>query len=71
MEELTWADISMTRQEHQVIFKIKVRKGKTTKHTGIRTVVSKGEFVFPLMNLMDRIPSRLFMEQELISRPLI
>ncbi len=36
MEELTWADISMTRQEHQVIFKIKVRKGKTTKHTGTR-----------------------------------
>ena len=39
MEELTWADILMTRQEHQVIFKIKVRKGKTTKHTGTRTVV--------------------------------
>ncbi|HAO16433.1 MAG TPA: integrase, partial [Alteromonas macleodii] len=58
MEELTWADILMTRQEHQVIFKIKVRKGKTTKHTGTRTVVCKDEFVFPLMNLMDRFPNR-------------
>lgn len=52
MEELTWSDILMTRQEHQVIFKIKVRKGKTTKHTGTRTIVCKDEFVFPLMNLM-------------------
>ena len=58
MEELTWSDILMTRQEHQVIFKIKVRKGKNTKHTGTRTVVCKDEFVFPLMNLMERFPNR-------------
>ncbi|MEQ5808952.1 site-specific integrase [Alteromonas sp. NFXS44] len=58
MEELTWSDILMSRQGHQVIFKIKVRKGKTTKHTGTRTVVCKDEFVYPLMNLMERFPNR-------------
>ncbi len=58
MEELTWGDILMTRQAHQVIFKVKVRKGKTTKHTGTRTVVCKDEFVYPLMNLMERFPKR-------------
>lgn len=58
MEELTWGDILMTRQNHQVIFKIKIRKGKTTKHTGTRTVVCKDEIVFPLMELRDRFPNR-------------
>ena len=58
MEELTWGDILMTRQGHQVIFKIKVRKGKTTKHTGTRTVVCKDDFIFPLRNLRDRFPNR-------------
>jgi len=58
MEELTWGDILMTRQNHQVIFKIKIRKGKTTKHTGTRTVVCKDEIVYPLMELRDRFPNR-------------
>ncbi len=58
MEELTWGDILMTRQNHQVIFKIKIRKGKTTKHTGTRTVVCKDEIVYPLMELRDRFPKR-------------
>lgn len=58
MEELTWGDILMTRQNHQVIFKIKIRKSKTTKHTGTRTVVCKDEIVYPLMELRDRFPNR-------------
>lgn len=58
MEALTWGDIEMTRQDHQVIFKIKVRKGKTTKHTGTRTVVCKDDIIFPLMELRERFPNR-------------
>jgi len=58
MEELTWGDIEMTRQDHQVIFKIKIRKGKTTKHTGTRTIVCKDDIVYPLMELRDRFPNR-------------
>lgn len=54
MEEIIWEDISMTRQDHQVIFEIKVTKGKTTKYTGTRTVVCKDEIIYPLMELRDR-----------------
>jgi len=58
MESLTWGDIGVTRQGHQAIFKIKVRKGKTTKHTGTRTVVCKDEIYFALTELQERFPDR-------------
>lgn len=58
MEALEWGDIELTRKGHQVIFKIKIRKGKTTKHTGTRTVVCKDDIYWALMELQDRFPNR-------------
>ena len=55
---MNWLHIGANQQNHQVIFKIKIRKGKTTKHTGTRTVVCKDEIVYPLMELRDRFPNR-------------
>ena len=56
MEAITWGDIEMTRQEHKVRFKIKIRKGKTTKHTGTRTVVARDKIWDCLDGLRDRFP---------------
>ncbi len=58
IESLTWSDIHMTRQAHQVIFKIKIRKGKTTKHTGTRTIVCKDDVIYTLAELRKRFPHR-------------
>lgn len=58
MEALTWGDIELTRKGHQAIFRVKVRKGKTTKHTGTRTVVCKDEIIYSIMELQERFPNR-------------
>ncbi len=58
LENLTWGDIEMVRQDHQVRFRIKVTKGKTTKHTGTRTVVCNDDIIYALENLRNRFPNR-------------
>jgi integrase len=58
MEGITWGDIEMTRQDHNVRFKIKVRKGKTTKHTGTRTVIARDQIWDCLNELRTRFPDR-------------
>ena len=58
MEGITWGDIDMTRQDHNVRFKIKVRKGKTTKHTGTRTVIARDQIWDCLDELRGRFPDR-------------
>lgn len=58
MEALTWADIGMKRQGNKVRFSVKVRKGKTTKHTGTRTVVCHDDIWGVLDELRDRFPNR-------------
>ncbi|MFD2165162.1 tyrosine-type recombinase/integrase [Thalassotalea euphylliae] len=58
MEAITWSDIEMTRQDHNVRFKVKVRKGKTTKHTGTRTVIARDEIWDCIDELRERFPNR-------------
>jgi len=58
MEGITWGDIEMTRQDHNVRFKVKVRKGKTTKHTGTRTVIARDQIWDCLEELRERFPNR-------------
>jgi len=58
MEGITWGDIEMTRQENKVRFKVKVRKGKTSKHTGTRTVICRNNIWETLDNLRVRFPNR-------------
>ncbi|MDO6447165.1 site-specific integrase [Colwellia sp. 1_MG-2023] len=58
MEGITWGDIEMTRQDHNVRFKVKVRKGKTTKHTGTRTVIARDQIWDCLEELRQRFPDR-------------
>lgn len=58
MEGVTWGDIEMTRQDHNVRFKVKIRKGKTTKHTGTRTVVARDQIWDCLEELRERFPDR-------------
>ncbi|WP_286233685.1 tyrosine-type recombinase/integrase [Thalassotalea sediminis] len=58
MEGITWGDIEMTRQGHNVRFKVKVRKGKTTKHTGTRTVIARDQVWDCLEELRERFPNR-------------
>ncbi|RHW77571.1 tyrosine-type recombinase/integrase [Colwellia sp. RSH04] len=58
MEGITWGDIEMARQDHNVRFKVKVRKGKTTKHTGTRTVIARDQIWDCLEELRERFPNR-------------
>jgi len=58
MDNLTWGNIKFKRQKHKAIFSVKVTKGKTTKHTGTRTVVCKDEIFDVLDELRDRFPNR-------------
>ena len=58
MEGINWGDIEMTRQDHNVRFKVKVRKGKTTKHTGTRTVIARDQIWDCLEELRERFPER-------------
>jgi len=56
MEGIAWGDIEMTRQDHNVRFKVKVSKGKTTKHTGTRTVLARDQIWDCLEELRERFP---------------
>ena len=58
MEGITWGDIEMARQDNNVRFKVKVRKGKTSKHTGTRTVICRDQIWGTLDTLRERFPNR-------------
>ena len=58
MEEICWGDIEIRREEELVQFIVKVRKGKTTKHTGTRTVVCFTDIWEVLDDLRERFPNR-------------
>ncbi|ARD43796.1 site-specific integrase [Colwellia sp. PAMC 21821] len=58
MEGITWGDIEMARQDNNVRFKVKVRKGKTSKHTGTRTVICRDQIWSTLETLRERFPNR-------------
>jgi integrase len=58
MEGITWGDIEMARQDNNVRFKVKVRKGKTSKHTGTRTVICRDQIWGTLETLRERFPNR-------------
>ena len=58
MEGLCWGDIEIIRQGHQVRFKVKIKKGKTTKYTGTRTIVCLDDIWGVLDDLRDLFPNR-------------
>lgn len=58
MENITWGDISLERQDEKVVFFVHVRKGKTTKYTGTREVVCRESIFNCLWELKDRFPHR-------------
>jgi integrase len=58
MEGITWGDIEMARQDNNVRFKVKVRKGKTSKYTGTRTVICRDEIWGTLEELREKFPNR-------------
>lgn len=58
MENLTWEDIELKRQNEKAQFFIHVRKGKTTKHTGARKIVCQKDIVHALSSLRRRFPNR-------------
>ena len=58
MEGITWGDIEMARQDNNVRFKVKVRKGKTSKYTGTRTVICRDAIWGTLEELRERFPNR-------------
>jgi integrase len=58
MEGITWGDIKMHRDEHNVVFYVTITKGKTTKYTGTREVVCRDEIFGCIDDLRDRFPNR-------------
>ncbi|MBL4911451.1 MAG: tyrosine-type recombinase/integrase [Alteromonadaceae bacterium] len=58
MENLTWGDIELRQKYDKIVFLITVRKGKTTKHTGARTVVCREEVLWAFERLRERFPNR-------------
>jgi integrase len=58
MEGLTWNDIHIDTNAHNIIFYITVRKGKTIKHTGTREVVCRDEIFSSIQTLRERFPNR-------------
>ncbi|ACJ31125.1 Phage integrase [Shewanella piezotolerans WP3] len=58
MENLTWGDINMETDEHNVVFYVTVTKGKTTKHTGTREIVCRDEIFSCIADLRERFPNR-------------
>ncbi len=58
MASITWGDISMERQNHNVRFFVKITKGKTIKHTGTRTIVCSEDIDTTIATLRDRFPNR-------------
>ncbi|AWB66034.1 integrase [Saccharobesus litoralis] len=59
MEALTWGDIEANKQDGKTIYKVRVRKGKTTKHTGTRVIICKDSIAPTIKALMARFPNRL------------
>lgn len=58
MENVTWGDISVRRNQEVMVFDITIRKGKTTSYTGSRKVVCFDEVLPAFMNLQDIFPDR-------------
>ncbi len=58
MENITWGDITLKREDEKIAFFVHVRKGKTTKYTGTREVVCKDEIFDCLSELRDAFPQR-------------
>jgi integrase len=58
MEGITWGDIKMHRDEHNVVFYVTITKGKTTKYTGTREIVCRDEIFGCIDDLRDRFPNR-------------
>lgn len=58
MEGITWGDINMHRDEHNVVFYVTITKGKTTKYTGTREVVCRDEIFGCIDDLRERFPNR-------------
>ncbi|WP_299083228.1 site-specific integrase [uncultured Paraglaciecola sp.] len=58
MESITWADIHMERNDHNVVFFVTITKGKTTKYTGTREIVCRDEIFGCLEELRERFPNR-------------
>jgi len=58
MEGITWGDIKMHRDEHNVGFYVTITKGKTTKYTGTREVVCRDEIFSCIGELRERFPNR-------------
>lgn len=55
---ITWGDIHIDTNEHNIIFYITVTKGKTVKHTGTREVVCRDEIFSSIQDLRERFPHR-------------
>ncbi|MGI5308218.1 tyrosine-type recombinase/integrase [Rheinheimera sp. WS51] len=58
LDNLTWGDIHMERQDDKATFFISVRKGKTTLHTGTREVVCKRAIQQIIFRIAKRFPKR-------------
>ena len=58
MEGITWGDLKMHSDEHNIVFYVTITKGKTTKYTGPRKVVCKRDVIGALTRLRERFPLR-------------
>ncbi|NQZ06734.1 MAG: site-specific integrase, partial [Algicola sp.] len=58
MEGITWGDIHMHRDGHNVVFFVTITKGKTTKYTGTREIVCRDEIFSCIDELRERFPHR-------------
>jgi hypothetical protein len=58
MEGLTWGDIHMETDKHNVVFYVTVTKVKTTQHTGTREIVCRDEIFSCISELRERFPNR-------------
>lgn len=58
MEGITWGDIHMQRDCHNVVFYVTITKGKTTKYTGTRKIVCRDEIFGCIDELRERFPAR-------------
>ncbi|NQZ07026.1 MAG: site-specific integrase [Algicola sp.] len=58
MEGITWGDIHMHRDGHNVVFFVTITKGKTTKYTGPREIVCRDKIFGCIDELRERFPDR-------------
>lgn len=58
LDNLTWGDLHIERNEDKATFFITVRKGKTTLHTGTREVVCKRALQNTILRMTERFPNR-------------